>query len=466
MRRDLSLRMPGWRRVRGLIGWGWIPLIVTAVAGCAGSAPVRYQEQARALEQAQASPVGVVEDDVFAEAADLDRAVLVREIIARNPTVQSARHAWRAALQRVPQVTALDDPVVGYGAAPRSFGASGVDSGHVVDLSQAIPFPGKLGLRGQAALAEAEAARGDFRGVQLRLATMGSLLFDDYYFATRARAINAEHVALLESFQRIALARYEVGEATQQDPLQAEVELVRLLQRDLELRSRVRVARQQLNTLLHRSVEAALPPAPQVLVAPSLPFGDVSAAPLTASALDARPELGAAEARVRAREADVRVARLEFLPDFTLVGNYNSRVQVSENRLFVGARFNVPLQLGRRRAALAQAHAELARAEREREGVADGVRLAVHRSLEEYHQARAVAALFETRLLAAARDRVDAARSGFETGRNSLLELIDAERELRRVELDREQAVADVSRRAAQLLRGVGRTPGLDGAER
>ncbi len=162
----------------------------------------------------------------------------------------------------------------------------------------------------------------------------------------------------------------------------------------------------------------------------------------------------------------MRSARREYFPDFTLVGNYNRRLPISENRPFIGVRFNVPLQLGRRRAALEEARSLLARAHREREEIADEVQLAVHRSLEEYVQARAVSELFEARALPAARDRVNAARAGFETGRNSFLELIDAERELRRVELDREQAVADVSRRAAQLLRAVGRTPGLEGHER
>ena len=56
------------------------------------------------------------------------------------------------------------------------------------------------------------------------------------------------------------------------------------------------------------------------------------------------------------------------------------------------------------------------------------------------------------------------ARAGFETGSNSFLELIDAERELRRVELDREAARADVSRRSAELLRALGRMPGIDEA--
>ena len=58
-------------------------------------------------------------------------------------------------------------------------------------------------------------------------------------------------------------------------------------------------------------------------------------------------------------------------------------------------------------------------------------------------------------------DQVDAARSGFETGRNSFLTLIDAERNLRNVELGYEEALANLGRRRAELDRALGRIPGL-----
>jgi outer membrane protein TolC len=450
----------------GIAGSGCLLAVAIAVLGCAGQAPIRYRELSRSLESSEASSPTSGEDVAFAGRAVLERATYVRALLDRNPTIQAARHAWGAALERYPQVTAFDDPTLGYGVAPRSFGAQGVDDAHVVDLSQAIPFPGKLGLRGEAALAEAEAAQGDFEAVRLRLATMGSMLFDDYYYATRAREINGQHVALVEDFKRIALVRYEAGEATQQDPLQAETELARLLQRGLELDTRVRVARQQLNALLHRRIDADLPPPPASLTPPPLGLEDPSAESLATAALDARPELGAADARVRAREAEVGSARRDYFPDVTLVGNYNGRIPVDENRPFVGVRFSVPLQQGRLRAALAEARRELAAARSRRERIADQVELSVHESLAEWQSARDVAALFGARLLPAARDRVAAARAGFESGGNSFLELIDAERQLRSIELDHEAARADVSRRSAQLLRALGRMPGIDDGTR
>jgi outer membrane protein TolC len=69
--------------------------------------------------------------------------------------------------------------------------------------------------------------------------------------------------------------------------------------------------------------------------------------------------------------------------------------------------------------------------------------------------------LFGNRLLPASRDQVEAALAGYETGRNSFLTLIVAERNLRDTELGYEAARTNVSRRYAELQRAIGRIPGL-----
>ena len=450
------------RRVPRIIGLGALALAVGAAPlwGCAGPGLAsRYRaldERWRESAEPTARPQSA---DPFSRVPVLERDRLIREVLRRNPTIRAARFAWRAALARYPQERSLDDPILGYGVAPASFGSTAVNDAHKVDVSQKFPFPGKLTLRGEIALAEAEAAAHDFEAVQLRLATVASVLFDDYYFIARSLEINAEHIALLEEFQRIATARYEVGEASQQDPIQAEVELAHLLHRDIVLGTARRVTAEQLNLLLHRSPQLPLPPPPDLLVLPDAE--DLDRPERAAAALDERPELGSAEARIRAREAAVDLARREFLPDFTLVGSYNRLWQERDLQPFVGLSINVPLRLDRRRAALDEARARLERARSERESVEDEVLFSVQSGIDRLEEARHVLRIFRDRLLPAAGDQVEAARAGFETGRNSFLALIEAERNLRTVQLGYEEALANVSRRFAELQRATGTIPGL-----
>ena len=290
--------------------------------------------------------------DPLSELDWLERDVVIRAVVERNPTIESARQAWKAAREREPRLSSLDDPSVSYRVAPLSIFAGDVRYGQSIGFAQRLPYPGKLRLRGEIARAEAEAARHDYEAVRLQLATMASLLFDDYYFVARALEINAEHIYLLEDFQRIATARYVSGLAAQQDPLQAEVEVAHVLHRDVVLRTSQRTIVAQLNALLHRAPDASLPPPPSELGAPDTTVR-ADQAPVE------RPELEARLAEIGAREAEVRLREKDFYPDFEATTSFNSMWGDWEYRWMIGISINLPIRRDRLRAASAEAAAAL-----------------------------------------------------------------------------------------------------------
>jgi outer membrane protein TolC len=437
---------------------GALALVLSLLPACAGpQLSARHRDLARSFEASAPRPASDAERDPLAGLSVLSTQALVRAVIERNPSLASARHAWRAALARYPQETSLDDPMLGGAVAPASFGSPVVDPGYSVELAQKLPFPGKLPLRGEIALAEAEAAAGDFEAVRLRLATLAVLLRDDLALLDSSLDINAEHVLLLEEYLRIASARYEVGAAPQQAPLQAEVELAHLQHRDVVLRSSRRIAAEQINVLLHRESGRGLPP----LADEPEPPAARQREELLARALASHPELRAARARARARAAAVALARRDYFPDVTLVGGQDAIMPEKDLQPFVGLELELPLALGRRRAALDEARARLAGAESDAAGVEDELRFAVESALAREHEARHVLSLYQSRLLPAASDQVEAARASFETGESSFLSLIDAERNLRAVRLGREEARRELSRSHAELRRAIGEIPGL-----
>jgi cobalt-zinc-cadmium efflux system outer membrane protein len=433
-----------------------LALLAPLLWSCAGPGlTTRYHEQENAWRSA--APVRGASDDPFAGQTTLDRRALIAAVLARNPNIEAARWAWRAALARYPQQTALEDPMLAYALAPASIGSSQVDTGQRVTLSQALPFPGKRGLRGEVALAEAEAAANDFAAVRLRLAALASLLFDEAYLIERKLAVNDAHRALLAELRAIAIARYEAGVAAQQDPLEAELVEAELLHRDVALRADREITREQLNVLLHRSPELPLPASPAMLE-PRAPAGEPRDA-LLARALAERPELRAAEARIAAREAAVALARREYLPDLRLMGGYDTFEEESDMRPMVGLELNLPLRRARRAAALDEAEAALEEARSARAGLDDQVRFSVGRALARLAEAHHALEIFRDRMLPAARDRVASARASFETGQSDFSTVIDAERRLRDAELGHEEAAVEVSRRHAELDRALGALP-------
>lgn len=387
-------------------------------------------------------------------AAVLSRTVLIRAVIVRNPGVEERRQALRAARARRSQVTALDDPEIAYSFAPMSIGSS--TFGQVVQVSQRFPWPGKLGSLGDAAEFEAEAAGQDVHVTELDLALEASLLFDDYWLVKNERDVNLYHQHLLDALERSAESQLSVGRASLQDPLQAEVELARLAEQDVMLRSTREVVVARLNALLHRAPDAALPPPPRSPDATlDLPPPE---AVLLRAALATSPELRALGARGRAAEAKVRHAKREYYPDFTLMASYNTMF-MPDSRFMVGASTPIPLQRGRRGGALDEADAEVAGIHSERARVIDRIQTNVVVARQRVVETIRVLQVFDRRLLPVARAQVTAARTEFVSGRAPFVAVVDAERSLRDVELSRWTALAKLGKGRARLDRALGRIP-------
>jgi len=158
-------------------------------------------------------------------AADtLDAQNLIDVVLHRNPSLTAMKETWRAALAQYPQVSSLDDPMLSYSLAPGTFGNNDISDGHRVELSQKLPWPGKLDLRGRIARFRAAASQHDIETVRQGLIQETLQAFYDYYYVIRAIQINEENIKLLREFQRLAEVKYAAGTASKQDSLQAEVE--------------------------------------------------------------------------------------------------------------------------------------------------------------------------------------------------------------------------------------------------
>jgi outer membrane protein TolC len=393
----------------------------------------------------------------------LERSTYVRAVLRRNRSIESAKQAWQAALGRARQAGSLEDPMVNLEIAPLSIGSQSTRLGWTAMVSQHLPWPGKLALDESVARAEADAAKSDVEAARRELALTASLLFDQYFVAVRSIEVNAHHVELMRNMQAAATAQYEVGRASAQDPLQAEFELTHMEHDTVILGSQRDVTLAQMNELLHRPPESPLPPPPTQLAPPTSDALGTGA--LETEAASHRPEIVAARERARAAQARADRGAREYWPDLTVSTSFNSMWDMPEHRWMVGLGFNLPVQTGRRGGAVDEAKAMRAQYEADAARMSDMARTQVVVALKQREEAEHVLHIFAERLLPVARKQVDAARAAFISSQVPFVTVIDAEKNLRGVELEQQTAQADYDRRRAELDRALGRIPGLDGKE-
>ncbi|HEX4476577.1 MAG TPA: TolC family protein [Polyangiaceae bacterium] len=400
----------------------------------------------------------------LSHAPTLDRAAFVRAVLRQNPSIESARQGWRAALARVRQAGAFEDPMVDLAIAPLSIGSSNARAGYEVGISQKLPWFGKRTFEASAAAAEAEAVKNDFEATRRDLALTAVALYDQYFVAARSLDINAAHLDLMRSMQGGATAQFEAGRGSAQDPLQAESELAHLERDAAVLAAQRDVVAAQMNDLLHRDPDERLPPPPQEL---SLSVGRDVRDPqrLETEATATRPEIVAIRDRARAEQSRADKAAREYYPDVTVSTSYSSMWDMPEHRWMVGLGFNLPIWTGARGGAADEAAALRAQFESDACRMEASARTQVYVSLKQLDESEHVLRLFEERLLPVARDQIEAARAGFTASRNPFMAVIEAERNLRTTELDYQVARADCDRRHAELERALGRIPGVDGKD-
>lgn len=382
---------------------------------------------------------------------------LIQEVQQRNPSLQAMIAAWQAASARYPQAVSLDDPMFMAMAAPASFGSSEVESAYVLQGSQKFPWFGKRAARGRVAQNESTAAFQDVEDSRQRLTEITRVAFYDYYLASKQLELNRENLEIIRQFRSTAQSRYQANQVTQQDVLQAELELAGLERRTIELERARKLSIARINTLLRNDPYASLLAPPKVLTRATT---EIDAELLQQLAISQRADLAAIAARVRAEEAEVTLAVKEFYPDVEVFGRYDSFWQPAETqsdlRGQVGVNMNVPIYRNKLNAGVREKLANVSKQRAEYEQRVLDIRYEVASASEQYEESRRTLELYDDRLLPAAEQNVTAARSNYDVNKTTFLDLATAQRQLVELREKREEALATFHTRQAELTRAVG----------
>jgi len=382
--------------------------------------------------------------------------------LMNNPGIKAAYERWIAALHKVPQAKSLPNPTLGYSYFIDSVETRVGPQKHRFELMQMIPFFGKLGLRGEAALAAAKATRARYEQERLNLIYRVKDAFYEYYYLGRAIEITRENVDLMIRLERVASQEVRGG-AAQQDMLKAQVELGKLRDRLESLRDMRGAVAARLNAELNRPVLSPVP-WPGEIKEQQMRFPEEQILQLTRAA---NWELRALSFEIERNRRLVALAGKEFWPDFGVGVGYvatgeargGGMVPEDSGKDAVAAMvsLSLPVWRGRLYAGLSEARSGLAAAteakQQKENTLLSQVRFALYRHNDAIRQTR----LYGDTLIPKAQQSLKSSEAGYRGGKVDFVNIIDSERQLLAFRLAYQRALAEHQQRLAELEMSVGR---------
>jgi outer membrane protein TolC len=377
----------------------------------------------------------------------------VAEVVARNPSIKarqlrsqafvresSAQGLWpdplaQVMVDNVPRRTEGDMPMIRY------------------QLTQMLPWPGKLELMERASLRRGDVARAETKRRRVELTLEAKRAWWMLAANARRREVNRSSRGLLKTVVSAAIARYSVG-GSHHEVARSQVELdaaeVEAIDLDGERRSIVAM----MNALRDRPTDTKIAD-PRLARDPAIPKLP-STAFLVRSAIARRPELEGMRAMQREEQAMAALARRERYPDLMAGLWYNQMLGEPDTMGFmVGA--TLPLFGARRQARLADASELRAwSASNERRAMEAMIRYEITDAVRRVETAARSLSFIRTVAHPRAQESFVSSLSSYSTGTADLQAVLDAWRALQTLELSRADASLALEIARAELERAVG----------
>lgn len=444
-----------------VLGWArGIALVIIVLGFQAGCSSVRRTEPPSAVQSVTEDAVAGGRLPFSPQLPTLDENATLENYVTyallNNAGLRAAYNRWMAALQKVPQVKSLPNPTVGYSYFIESIETRVGPQRHRFELMQMIPFPGKLGLRGEAAFATAKAEGARFEQEKRNVLFHVKDAYYEYYYLAQAIRVTEENVGLLTRLEEVASQQVRAG-ASQQDMLRAQVELGKLQDRLASLRDMRGAIEARVNAELNRPITTPVPwPGQTSEQTLALTQDDVFA-----FARSGNWELRSLDFDIEKSRKTVALARKEFYPDigvgvgYVATGKARAGIMNPDDsgKDAVAAMLSVtlPVWRGRLKAGLEEARAALAAATEARQHKENMLLSQVRLALYRYNDAVRQVHLYGQTLIPKAEQALSSAEAGYRAGKVDFVNIIDSERQLLAFHLAYERALADQQQRLAEL---------------
>ncbi len=381
-------------------------------------------------------------------------AVLVEEAKRNDPVIRAAEQTAKAATFVAPQMSALPDPQftmqqfsVG---SPRPFaGYTNSDFAYIgIGVSQQLPYPGKLKLRGVVADRDADTAKAHIEVVlQDEIENLKTTYFHLAYLEQTLGTLQ-RNAALLEQVEQQTEAHYSSGQGNQQDVLKAQLERTKILREISMHHQLVGQDQAELKRILRRPQDS-----PDILAEPvAATFLSYTASELFDKVRDQNPNINEHSAMVQRNQTAVELAQKEFRPDFGVSYMYENTDRKFRDYYELSFNVNFPRRKPRQ-AALAQAQVNVERAQTDLDTQLQTALAEVQKQYGMVKASEEQLLIYRDGLIPQAQATIQAGlaayqsnREDFETVFSSFMDVLSLNLEYQQTILDHETALAHIER--------------------
>ncbi len=263
---------------------------------------------------------------VWAEQTVLSLDLALEEARINNPNLAKMQARSQAMAAMPTQAGALPDPTIHFNAMNIPNDTYHLDQEPMtqlqVGISQAFSFPGKRSLKKSISELQSRAANTQVDETRLQLEKHIKITWWQLFFLDRALEIIDKNRSLLKQFINIARTKYEVGEGLQQDVLLAQLELSKLLDKQIQLQANRMEQSVRLNQLLGRAPDINnILPNTASLILPVVADHKT----LLLKADSNRPLLQLYRQQLDASSQQLELSKKGYYPDFKLGAFYGNR---------------------------------------------------------------------------------------------------------------------------------------------
>jgi len=370
------------------------------------------------------SAVSVAPADLAGELPAPPMEDLVQGALEHSPSLAAQRAKLAAAREQVSPAGAFTDPMLELSgqedfsklAAPQFYSAT-------LQLSQELPFPGKRGLRRDAASAAAEREAAELIRQERKLIADVRTVYARLYALDQERRILEMSRELLTMLQATAGARYSSGESDQEALLKAQLAVSRLMERIADLAAERAAMAAELNRLLDQPTDQPLGPVQK------LPEIEMTKLP-PEDAWSSIPDIAVQQKAIEAAGYRLDAAKREVWPDFKVgLGGGVQRNEVDNSFMPMGMlSFGVTLPIwqgSKQQPLIHAAEFEKQMAVAERRDAEAMVRATIVRLKAEWQRNERQIILYKEAILPQTHVTFEAARSSYLVGRSDFSTVLE-----------------------------------------